>query len=149
MRPGNAAAFVSAVLTLVACGGGGASFVSPEPARPVCRMGFVPPAGFERTDGFRETYPDRIGLRVGFRDRVDRELHAFAGIPGEFGEGLPAAGTVELVGGRIGQLFGGPNRVWVLLWEEGGVCDPHALLGTGFERRGFLAILAEAGITHR
>jgi hypothetical protein len=106
----------------------------------------VAPPGFERTDTFKEPYPDRVGVRIGFRDRAGRELHAFAGIPGEFGEGLRDAGTVQLVTGGIGRLAGGAHRVWVLVWDEGGVCDPRAVLGRGFERRGFLAALERAGV---
>ena len=96
----NAATFVSGVLALVACGGGAATQPMPTADRNVCEVRFVTPPGFERTDTFEERYPDRIGLRVGFRDESGREVHAFAGIPGEFGEGLPDAGTVELAGGR-------------------------------------------------
>ena len=102
MTARNAAAFVSSVLTLVACGGGAASQPPSTSDRPTCEVSFVTPPGFERTDTFEEPYPDRIGVRLGFRDEAGRELHAFAGIPGEFGEGLPDAGTVVLVGGGIG-----------------------------------------------
>jgi hypothetical protein len=73
-------------------------------------------------------------------------LHAFAGIPGEFGEGLPDAGTVELVGGGTGRLAGGVHEVWVLSWAEGGTCDPRVILGRGFDRRGFLELLRRAGV---
>ena len=137
----NAATFVSGVLTLVACGGGAATQPMPTADRIVCEVRFVTPPGFERTDTFEERYPDRIGVRLGFRDEAGHELHAFAGIPGEFGEGLPDAGTVELAGG--------PHRVWVLTWEEGGMCDPRAVLGRGFDQREFLDLLALAGIALR
>jgi hypothetical protein len=142
----NAAAFVSSVLTLVACGGGAASQPPPTSDRPTCEVSFVTPPGFERTDTFEEPYPDRVGVRLGFRDEAGRELHAFAGIPGEFGEGLPDAGTVVLVGGGIGRLAGGVHRVWVLVWDEGGPCDPKVALGRGFERRAFLETLERAGV---
>jgi len=142
----NAAAFVSSVLTLVACGGGAASQPTPTSERSTCEVSFVTPPGFERTDTFEEPYPDRIGVRLGFRDEAGRELHAFAGIPGEFGEGLADAGTVVLVGGGIGRLAGGVHRVWVLVWDEGGPCDPKVVLGRGFERRAFLDTLERAGV---
>jgi hypothetical protein len=142
----NAAAFVSGVLTLVACGGGAASQPTPTSERSACEVSFVTPPGFERTDAFEEPYPDRIGVRLGFRDEAGRELHAFAGIRGEFGEGLPDAGTVELATGGIGRLAGGSHRVWVLLWDEGGPCDPRVVLGRGFDRRTFLDTLRRAGI---
>ena len=146
MTARNAAAFVSSILTLVACGGGAASQPAPTTGRTACEVRFVTPAGFERTDTFEETYPDRVGIRVGFRDEAGRELHAFAGIPGEFGEGLSDGGTVELASGRTARLAGGVHHVWVLVWDEGGLCDPRVVLGKGFDRRGFLATLEEAGI---
>ncbi len=142
----NAAAFVSSVLTLVACGGGAASQLAPTADRPTCEVTFVTPAGFERTDTFEDPYADRVGVRVGFRDENGRELHAFAGIRGEFGEGLPDGGTVELASGGTGRLAGGVHRVWVLVWDEGGICDPRVVLGKGFDRRAFLATLEQAGI---
>jgi len=142
----NAAAFVSSVLTLVACGGSAASQPTPTSERSTCEVSFVTPPGFERTDTFEEPYPDRIGVRLGFRDEAGRELHAFAGIPGEFGEGLPDAGTVVLATGRIGHLAGGIHRVWVLAWDEGGLCDPRVVLGRGFDRRAFLETLERAGV---
>jgi hypothetical protein len=142
----NAAAFVTSVLTLVACGGGAATRPPPTSGRTTCEVSFVTPPGFERTDTFEESYPDRVGVRLGFRDEAGRELHAFAGIPGEFGEGLPDAGTVELVTGRIARLAGGVHEVWVLVWDEGGLCDPRVVLGRGFERKGFLELLERAGV---
>jgi hypothetical protein len=142
----NAAAFVSSVLTLVACGGGAATQPTPTSERSTCEVSFVTPPGFERTDTFEEPYPDRIGVRLGFRDETGRELHAFAGIRGEFGEGLPDAGTVELATGAIGRLSGGVHRVWVLVWDEGGPCDPRVVLGRGFDRRAFLEMLQRAGV---
>lgn len=146
MTTRNAAAFVSSILTLVACGGGAASQPAPTSNRMTCEVSFVTPPGFERTDTFEEPYPDRVGVRIGYRDQAGRELHAFAGIPGEFGEGLPDAGTVELVSGGTARLAGGPHRVWVLVWDEGGICDPRVVLGRGFERGGFLELLERAGV---
>jgi hypothetical protein len=144
----NAAAFVSSVLTLVACGGGAATqpAPSPSPARTTCEVRFVTPEGFEPTETFEEPYSDRVGVRLGFRDDEGRELHVFAGIPGEFGEGLPDAGTIRLASGGAGRLAGGAHQVWILSWEEGGACDPRVVLGNGFDRRGFLELLRRAGI---
>ena len=146
-RTRNAALFVSGVLTLVACGGGGGHAAETRPSGPpVCDARFEPPAGFEPTETFREEYPDRVGVRLGFADAAGRELHAFAGIPGEFGEGLPDAGELQLAGGRTGRLAGGPNEVWVVSWAEDGACDPRAVLGSGFDQRSFLAILRSSGL---
>lgn len=149
-RTRNAAVFVSSVLALAACAGGAGSPPDAGPTAPanspLCDAPFAPPAGFEPTETFKEEYPDRIGVRVGYADEEGRELHAFAGIPGEFGEGLPDAGTVKLVGGGSGRLSGGPNEVWVVSWEEGGACDPRAVLGSGFDRRAFMALLEDSGL---
>jgi hypothetical protein len=146
-RTRNAAVFVSSILTLAACAGGAASPPEAGPTGPpVCDARFAPPAGFEPTETFKEEYPDRVGVRLGFADGDGRELHAFAGIPGEFGEGLPDAGTVRLAGGGRGRLSGGPNDVWVVSWDEGGACDPRALLGSGFDRRAFVAVLEGSGL---
>ena len=141
----NAAAFVSGVLTLVACGGGAATPTMQTAQPNVCEVNFVSPQGFERTDTFEERYPDRIGLRVGFRDESGRELHAFAGIPGEFGEGLPTAGVVTVAQGLEGPLQGA-SGTWVLSWRAPGPCGVRAVLGTGFTRSSFLRTLERAAI---
>jgi hypothetical protein len=147
-RTRNAAVFVSSVLALAACAGGAGS--SPDPGTTTgslhCDAPLAPPAGFEPTETFEEAYPDRIGVRLGYADEEGRELHMFAGIPGELGEGLPDAGTVKLAGGASGRLSGGPNEVWVVSWEEGGACDPRAVLGSGFGRRAFMAVLEDSGL---
>jgi hypothetical protein len=116
-----------------------------EPAVVVCNVRFAAPAGFEPLEPFEERYPDHVGVRLGFRDDRRREFHVFAGIPGEFGEGLPSAGSVGLTGGRSGSLAGRVH-VWVLTWEEGGPCDPRAVIGNGFSRDEFHAALVDAGL---
>ena len=146
----NAALFVSSVLALAACAGGvGPAPEDSAPGPPVCDVRFVPPTGFEPTETFEEKYPDRIGVRLGYADGRGRELHAFAGIPGEFGEGLPEAGTVMLAGGWTGRISGGPNGVWVVSWDEDGPCDPRAVLGSGFGRLAFLSVLEDSGLVVR
>lgn len=111
----------------------------------VCGVRFAAPAGFAPLEPFEEDYRDHVGVRLGFRDERGREFHVFAGIPGEFGEGLPAAGGVELTEGRSG-LLAGKDEVWVVTWQEGPPCDPRAVLGNGFSRRAFLGALADAGL---
>lgn len=119
---------------------------APDEPPVVCGVRFAAPAGFDPLEPFEEEYPDHVGVRLGFRDERGREFHVFAGIPGEFGEGLPAAGSVPLTEGRSGNLAG-RAQVWVLTWEEGGLCDPRAVLGNGFTREEFDAALADAGLT--
>lgn len=112
--------------------------------RPVCDAGFGAPAGFEVAESFREPYPDHVGIRLGLVSGDGRELHYFAGIPGEFGEGLPVVGSVEAATSVEGVLRGS-DGTWVLTWQVSGPCGQRAALGSGFTRRGFLAALREAG----
>ena len=127
----------------IAFGLGGCA--APDDPPVMCGVRFAAPAGFDPLEAFEEEYPDHVGVRLGFRDERGREFHVFAGIPGEFGEGLPAAGSVPLTEDRVGSLAG-RARVWVLTWEEGGRCDPRAALGNGFTRGEFQAALVDAGL---
>ncbi|HJS27450.1 MAG TPA: hypothetical protein VJ913_10035 [Actinomycetota bacterium] len=141
----SAALFVAGIIGLVACARGDSSGWPPAGEPIACAPMFEAPTGFEALGSFEEEYPDHVGVRLGYRDQEGRELHAFAGIPGEFGEGLPDSGDVALTHGRTGDLFGHGN-VWVLVWDEGGPCDPRAVLANGFDRRSFLACLERSGI---
>ena len=98
---------------------------------------------------FEEPYPDRVRgtARVSGSLGPARELHAFAGIPGEFGEGLPDAGTVVARWGRDrAPRRWRPPCLGCSVWDEGGPCDPKVVLGRGFERRAFLETLERAGV---
>jgi len=103
------------------------------------------PDGFEVTESLEDPYQDHIGIRVGFSDARGRELHYFAGIPGEFGEGLPLDGPVQLATAEQGSLLGA-DETWVLVWQTEGPCGAHATLGHGFARQGFLEVLRESGV---
>lgn len=135
---------VALLLAVVAAACSG-SAGEPEPERVACEPDFAAPAGFAPLEPFEQKYPDHTGLRLGFRHEDGRELHFFSGIPGEFGEGLPAAGPVELTRDRTGFLVGRQD-VWVIVWREGGVCDPRAVLANGFSHNEFLEVLVEAGL---
>jgi hypothetical protein len=130
------------LLALAACSTGADG--SDEADRVECEVRFAAPQGFRPLEPFEEEYADRVGLRLGFRD-AGREFHVFAGIPGEFGEGLPDAGRLGLTEGRIADLLG-RGEVWVAIWDEGDVCDPRVVLGNGFSRDGFVRALVDAGI---
>jgi hypothetical protein len=122
---------------------------SSEPSGPPpCETGFTPPAGFEQTESFTEPYADHLGVRQGFKDEEGRELHVFAGIPGEFGEGLPAGGSVTVSTGESAAVLG-KDEVWVLVWDTSGPCAARAVLGNGFGRAEFLDSLKVAGIVQR
>ena len=112
----------------------------------VCAVRFAAPSGFEPLETFEETtYPDHIGVRLGFRDEERREFHVLVGIPGEIGEGLPSAGDLELAEGRTARLVG-QDRVWIVIWTEGDLCDPRAVIGNGFSRDEFVGALEDAGL---
>jgi hypothetical protein len=115
------------------------------PPIPTCEVRFAAPAGFEPLEPIEQRFPDRIGVRLGFRDAQDREFHVFAGIRGEFGEGLPDAGALALVDGGEAVLIG-DGAVWIATWRLGDRCDPRAVIGTGFGRRPFLRALVDAGL---
>ncbi len=133
-----------AVVVSAACSGGGPTRGRPEgPAR--CEAAFEAPPGFRVVGSLEDPYPDRVGIRVGLASTDGREIHYFAGIPGEFGEGLPVAGSVEAATG-IQAVLRGTGRTWVLSWETPGPCGRRAVLGNGFGRRGFLGTLREAGV---
>ena len=138
------AGLLASVVT--ACAGEASSHdeTSPEEARP-CEVGFTTPEGFRQTERFLDPYPDHVGIRLGFVSDDGRELHSFAGVPGEFGEGLPPAGTVVVAQGLEGPLQGS-NGTWVLSWRAPGPCGVRAVLGTGFTRSSFLGTLERAGI---
>jgi hypothetical protein len=137
----RAALAVIASLALAACGHASVE----RPPAPECEVRFAAPSGFAPTETFEERYPDRIGVRLGFRDVAHRELHVFAGIRGEFGEGLPDAGTIEMTDGLTGTLVG-RDDVWFLTWTLGDRCDPRVVLGNGFSRKAFQATLVDAGL---
>jgi hypothetical protein len=131
---------IAAVLVLGGCGGEAPA--DDEPPR--CDVPFTVPPGFEVTGGIEDPYPDRLGVRVDMRGDAGRELHFFVGIPGEFGEGLPDAGTLQAAGGGGGTLLG-RDDVWVFLAGTGSGCADTAVLGSGMQRPAFIELLREAG----
>lgn len=150
MRSGTAlAAAVLLGVLAVACGGEAGAHGHEEPdGPPACEPGFSVPAGFRQTEAFEEPYADHVGIWLGFVSGDGRELHAFVGIPGEFGEGLPTVGMVPAAGGIAGPLQGA-GSTWVLSWRAPGPCGVRAVLGSGFTHREFLRTLEDAGIVPR
>lgn len=135
--------FVLLLLATMACTVGGTQ--EPRPSRVVCDVRFAAPSGFGPLEPFEEEYDDHVGVRLGFRDERRREVHVFAGIPGEIGEGLPSAGWVTLNEGGPKRVVG-RDQVWVVVWDEGDICDPRAVLVNGLSRREFVTTLAEMGL---
>jgi hypothetical protein len=142
VKPFLTASLVAAVAVAgSACNRSGAP---PEASASRCDVGLSVPDGFRVTGGIEDPYPDRIGVRIDLRSDDGRELHYFAGIPGEFGEGLPERGSVEVRGGETGALAG-HGTTWVLAWGSGTPCTPVVVLGNGIERDSFMRLLASAG----
>jgi hypothetical protein len=124
---------------LAGCGSDAADDVGPER----CDVPFTVPDGFEATGGIEDPYKDRVGVRVDMEADGGRELHFFAGIPGEFGEGLPLAGSLPVADGGEGALLG-DDDVWVFVVHGEG-CSQTAVLGSGLDRRDFVGVLREVG----
>jgi hypothetical protein len=112
---------------------------------PTCEAGFTTPSGFRATGTLEDPYDDHVGIRLDLADDARRELHYFAGIPGEFGEGLPSVGEIAVALDLEGALQGGEGT-WVLSWRAPGPCGVRAVLGSGFARAEFLDTLVRAGI---
>lgn len=138
-------AVLGAALVVAACAPDGDEAGGIDDAVETCEPGFSTPEGFRPTESFEDPYADHVGIRLGFVSDDGRELHYFAGIPGEFGEGLPVVSTVEAASGVEGPLQGS-GTTWVLSWRAPGPCGVRAVLGSGFSQASFVRTLEDAGI---
>jgi hypothetical protein len=136
---------IVALSVLVGCTGRTAEQQTPVPSSTRCRALAVAPSGFKVTEKVEERYPDHIGIRITFRDDHGRLLHSFTGVPGEYGEGLPVAGSAHLVSGEDVSLIG-KDQTWIIAWDTGGLCGAQALIGNGFTREGFIKVLKASGV---
>lgn len=123
---------------------GGAATTTPEEIL-TCDPGFSEIAGFEQTERSEDPYVDHVGIRLDLEDADHREIHYFAGIPGEFGEGLPANEQVTVAVGVAASLLG-QDTTWVLAWDASGPCGRRAVLGDGLTHDEFLETIRSAGI---
>jgi hypothetical protein len=105
----------------------------------------VGPSGFKVTETVEERYRDHIGVRITFGDERGRRLHYFTGVPGEYGEGLPVAGSAHVASGADVSLIG-KDQTWVIAWDTGGLCGSHAVIGNGFTKEGFIKALQSSGV---
>jgi hypothetical protein len=141
-------AILFVIAATAACGRGtergGAPTTTPEEIL-TCDPGFSEIAGFEQTKRSEDPYVDHVGIRLDFEDAVHREIHYFAGIPGEFGEGLPANEQVTVAVGLQASLLG-QDTTWVLAWDASGPCGRRAVLGDGLTHDEFLETIRSAGI---
>jgi hypothetical protein len=130
-----------------ACGRGGESEPAATPPEETltCESGFSQIAGFEQTKRSEDPYVDHVGIRLDLEDADHRQIHYFAGIPGEFGEGLPANEQVTVAVGLQTSLRG-RDTTWVLAWDAPGPCGPRAVVGDGLTHDEFLETIRSAGI---
>jgi hypothetical protein len=110
-----------------------------------CEPGFSRIAGFEQTKRSEDPYLDHVGIRLDLEDADHRQIRYFAGIPGEFGEGLPANEQVTVAVGLQASLLG-QDTTWVLAWDASGPCGSRAVLGDGLTQDEFLETIRSAGI---
>jgi hypothetical protein len=134
-----------ALSVLAGCTGRTAEQQTTLPSPTKCHHPAVAPSGFKETETVEERYPDHIGIRITFRDEHGHLLHSFTGVPGEYGEGLPVAGSAHLASGEDVSLIG-EDQTWVVAWDTGGLCGAHALIGNGFTREGFIKALKAFGV---
>jgi hypothetical protein len=134
-----------ALSVLAGCTGRTAEQQTALPSPTKCGALAVAPSGFKVTETVEERYPDHIGIRITFRDDRGRRLHSFTGVPGEYGEGLPVAGSAHLASGEDVSLIG-KDQTWVIAWDTGGLCGTHALIGNGFTKEGFIKALKVSGV---
>ena len=135
-------AFVA--LATSACSGDGPEPPTP-PVRERCTSDLHPPEGFDqrRVRTVRES--DHLGIRILYTDATGRMLASLAGISGEYGEGSPFGGHVEVAGDGPADLFGDARR-WTIVWAGAEPCTPRAVIGNGFTKEAFLRTLTRIGV---
>jgi hypothetical protein len=145
--PRLAIAVLIAVTATGACGRGAEpDLATTPPEEPLtCEPGFSGITGFEETKRSEDPYVDHVGIRVDLEDADHRQIHYFAGIPGEFGEGLPTNEQIAVAVGLQASLLG-RDTTWVLAWDASGPCGPRAVLGDGLTHDEFLETIRSAGI---
>lgn len=134
------------LLLAAACAGGDGERADAGTKIPVCEPPVAAPPGFEPLPRFEEEYADHTGVRLGYRDAEQREVHVSAGIPGEWGEGLPPGGSVALEGGGNASVVGQGRRAWLAIWDEDDICDPRVVLTNGFSRQELVDLLETEGV---
>lgn len=146
-RRSLAIVLVIAATATGACGRGAGRKPATTPSEETltCEPGFSGIAGFDQTKRSEDPYVDHVGIRLDLEDTDHRQIHYFAGIPGEFGEGLPANEQVTVAVGLQASLLG-QDTTWVLAWDASGPCGPRAVLGDGLTHDEFLETIRSAGI---
>lgn len=117
------------------------------PAKPVCdRMPAGVPEGFVLVRTKNYPNPQYVAVRREFRDSEERLLVYLLGITGEVGEGAPVAQKVTLADDTEATLVGGPVGNWAITWQDEFPCEQMAIVGNGFTRDDFEALMSEIGL---
>jgi hypothetical protein len=121
-----------------ACDDGGPK-PRPVPKETICRIALETPAEFRPAGRQRIPDTNRVAVRETYRSSRGQTLTLFAGVRGEFGEGMRFYGRVSRETGTA-RLYGKGSN-WVLIWRSPGPCGPRAVIGERFSRAGFLDVL--------
>ena len=89
---------------------------------------------------------DFVATRREYRDVEERLLVYLLGVPGEIGEGAPVVEEVTLASGLEATLLGGPVGNWAITWEDEFPCEQMSVVGNGFARAEFEALMIESGL---
>ncbi|MGH2710157.1 MAG: hypothetical protein ACRDH9_03005 [Actinomycetota bacterium] len=139
---------VAAVLGAACTGDRTPPAAGPVPqAKPICdRMPAGVPAGFVLTKTKRLPSPEFVAVRREYRDPGGRLLVYLLGVMGEVGEGAPVAEEVTLADGTEADLLGGPIGNWAITWLDEPPCPQMSVVGNGFSREEFEALMTEIGL---
>ena len=116
------------------------------PAKPVCdRMPAGVPAGFMLVKTRDLPSRDHVAVRREYRDADERLIVYLLGVTGEVGEGSPVVDEVTLAGGKDATLLGGRGN-WAVTWKDEFPCVQMSVVGNGFSRKSFEALMLESGL---
>jgi hypothetical protein len=104
------------------------------------------PKGFVLVKTKNYPNPEYVAVRREFRDSEDRLLVYLLGITGEVGEGAPVAQEVALADDTEATLLGGPVGNWAITWQDEFPCEQMSIVGNGFTRKAFEALIIEVGL---
>ncbi len=145
----------AATLVIVAVLGAGCTGDRPSPsaeqataapAKPVCdRMPARVPAGFMLVKTRDLPSRDHVAVRREYRNADEKLIVYLLGVTGEVGEGSPVVDDVTLAGGEDATLLGGRGN-WAITWEDEFPCVQMSVVGNGFTRGAFEALMLESGL---
>jgi hypothetical protein len=125
--------------------------LAPTASKAVCaRLPGGVPEGFVLVRTRERQFPESVGLRKEYRDDRGRLLVYLLGIvQTEIGEGAPVVEDVSLTDDTDATLLGGPEGNWILTWRAEFPCEQISVVGNGFSREEFEALMVEARLLSR